>query len=119
MSMAKVIRTLAQIRKHNPDVQRIAAAAEDDESLPAGRVPMPAAARIRLKNGIPKAADVAAFRSMMGMSQTEFAASLGINLGTLRNWEQGRRNPEGPAIALLRLAARHPRLLLESLSLLK
>jgi putative transcriptional regulator len=119
MSMATVTRTPAQIRKHRPDVQRITAAAEDDESLPSGRVPMPAAARIRLKNGNPKAPDIAAFRGMMGMSQAEFAGSLGIKLGTLRNWEQGRRTPEGPAIALLRLAARHPRLLLESLAMLK
>jgi DNA-binding transcriptional regulator YiaG len=117
--MATVTRTLAQIRKHRPNLTLLAAAPEDDESLPPGRIPMPAAARIRLKDGHPKAADLAAFRGMMGLSQPEFAAALGISLGTFRNWEQGRRNPDGPAIALLRLAARHPRLLLESLSLAK
>jgi putative transcriptional regulator len=60
---------------------------------------------------------ITAFRSMMGMSQAEFVASLGINPGTLRNWEQGHRKPDGPASALLRLAARHPRLLMESLAM--
>jgi DNA-binding transcriptional regulator YiaG len=117
--MTTVTRSPAQIRKHRPNALLVAAAPEDDESLPPGRIPMPAAARIRLKDGHPKAADFAAFRGMMGMSQPEFAASLGISLGTLRNWEQGRRNPDGPAVALLRLAARHPRLLLESLAMAK
>jgi hypothetical protein len=36
---------------------------------------------------------------------------MGISVHTLRNWEQGRRRPEGPAIGLLRIAARHPRIL--------
>lgn len=39
----------------------------------------------------------------------------GISVHTVRNWEQGRRTPEGPAIALLRIAARHPRILRENL----
>jgi putative transcriptional regulator len=40
---------------------------------------------------------------------------LGISVHTLRNWEQGRRRPDGPALALLRIAARHPRIILETL----
>lgn len=55
-------------------------------------------------------------RERMKLSQPRFAAMLGISLGTLRNWEQGRRKPEGPARALLRVAAVHPEAVLDALS---
>ena len=61
--------------------------------------------------------DVAALRNFIGLTQAEFAKAIGISVHTLRNWEQGRRKPEGPAIALLRIAARHPRILRENLEL--
>ncbi len=47
-------------------------------------------------------------RSAYDLSQGQFAALLGISVATLRNWEQGRREPEGPARVLLQVAARHP-----------
>lgn len=47
-------------------------------------------------------------RANYQLSQNEFAALLGISVATLRNWEQGRREPEGPARVLLQVAARHP-----------
>jgi putative transcriptional regulator len=47
-------------------------------------------------------------RANYRLSQNEFAALLGISVATLRNWEQGRREPEGPARVLLQVAARHP-----------
>ncbi len=47
-------------------------------------------------------------RANYKLSQNEFAALLGISVKTLRNWEQGRRAPEGPARILLQVAARHP-----------
>jgi putative transcriptional regulator len=56
--------------------------------------------------------DVAALRARFGLSQAKFAALLGISLGTLQNWEQNRRRPEGPAVVLLRVAAAHPDALL-------
>jgi len=59
--------------------------------------------------------DVAALRRFVGLTQAEFARAMGISVHTLRNWEQGRRSPEGPAIALLRIAARHPRVIRENL----
>jgi putative transcriptional regulator len=59
--------------------------------------------------------DVSALRSFVGLTQEQFAAAMGISVHTLRNWEQGRRHPEGPAIALLRIAARHPRIIRENL----
>lgn len=54
-------------------------------------------------------ADVKAIRDKLGVSQTEFALLIGVSVATLRNWEQGRRTPDGPALALLRVAARNPR----------
>ncbi len=60
--------------------------------------------------------DVVALRRFLGMTQQSFAEALGISIHTLRNWEQGRRHPEGPALALLRIAARHPRVLRENLA---
>ena len=59
--------------------------------------------------------DVGALRRRLQMSQAEFARTFGVSVGTVRNWEQGRRRPEGPAIALLRIAARHPRIIRENL----
>ena len=47
-------------------------------------------------------------RRRLGLSQTELAAWFGISPGTLRNWEQGRRVPDGPARVLLRVIERDP-----------
>ena len=59
--------------------------------------------------------DAKAVREKTGLSQSEFARMIGVKVKTLQNWEQGRRQPDGPAKALLRLLARHPRLLLHDL----
>ncbi len=59
--------------------------------------------------------DVAALRRFVGLTQVQLAQAMGISVHTLRNWEQGRRKPEGPAIALLRIAARHPGIIRENL----
>jgi DNA-binding transcriptional regulator YiaG len=78
---------------------------------------IPASVRRRLAQGIFKSGDdVAALRRFVGLTQAQFARAMGISVHTLRNWEQGRRTPEGPAMALLRIAARHPRILHENLS---
>jgi putative transcriptional regulator len=52
--------------------------------------------------------DVRAIRRLTGLSQAKFAELLGIELATLRNWEQGRRQPTGPARALLRAIRNEP-----------
>ncbi len=52
--------------------------------------------------------DVKQIREQYELSQTEFAALLGISVKTLQNWEQGRRNPHGAARVLLQVAAKHP-----------
>ena len=57
--------------------------------------------------------DVRAIREQYGLSQDKFATLMGISVGTLRNWEQGRRRPEGPARVLLRVAAKHPEAVLD------
>ena len=54
------------------------------------------------------APDVKHIRAQYQLSQSEFAALMGISVATLRNWEQGRRAPEGPARVLLQVAAKHP-----------
>ena len=64
--------------------------------------------RQRIMRGELQPGDVAALRRFIGLTQVQFADALGISVHTLRNWEQDRRTPEGPALALLRIAARHP-----------
>lgn len=52
--------------------------------------------------------DVAQLRDSLGLSQTEFAEAFGVSVGTIRNWEQGRRSPRGPARVLLNVIAKEP-----------
>jgi putative transcriptional regulator len=61
------------------------------------------------------AIDVAAIRASTGLSQSAFARSIGVTKGTLLNWEQGRRRPNGPARVLLAMIARKPSLVRELL----
>ena len=56
--------------------------------------------------------DVKAIRDRLHLSQTGFAALLGVSVRTLQDWEQGRRTPRGPAYSLLRVASMHPKALL-------
>jgi len=60
-------------------------------------------------------ADVKSVRGKLKASQAEFALMIGVSVATLRNWEQGRRMPDGPALALLRVAARNPRAVAQAL----
>lgn len=59
--------------------------------------------------------DVVAIRSKTGLSQPAFAQSIGISLGTLKNWEQGCRRPEGPARVLLALSDKRPSIIQDEL----
>lgn len=73
--------------------------------------------RERLMQGrFESGSDLIALRNFVGLTQLNFALALGISVHTLRNWEQGRRKPEGPALALLRIAARHPSIIRENLA---
>jgi putative transcriptional regulator len=60
--------------------------------------------------------DIRAIRAKLNKSQSEFALMIGVSVATLQNWEQGRRFPEGPARALLRVAAEKPRAVAEALA---
>jgi putative transcriptional regulator len=59
--------------------------------------------------------DVQQLRKRMRLSQDEFAARFGFAPASVRNWEQGRRRPEGPARVLLAVIARHPEVVEEVL----
>jgi putative transcriptional regulator len=61
------------------------------------------------------AIDVAAIRNKTGLSQAAFARRIGVPVGTIRNWDQGRRSPQGPARILLALLDRNPRIVEETL----
>jgi putative transcriptional regulator len=63
-----------------------------------------------------QAEDVRAIRTKLAKSQEEFALMIGVSVATLQNWEQGRRRPEGPARALLRVAAKNPQAIVEALA---
>lgn len=54
-------------------------------------------------------------RKATGLSQVDFAKTISVAVGTLRNWEQGRREPEGPARALLRAIHNDPEHVLAAL----
>jgi putative transcriptional regulator len=58
-----------------------------------------------------KLTEAAEARASIGMSQEEFAELLGVSARTLQDWEQGRREPTGAARMLLKVAAKHPRVL--------
>jgi len=58
--------------------------------------------------------NVPQLRSRFELTQNKFAKLLGISVSTLRNWEQGRRKPQGPARVLLQIADLHPEAVLET-----
>jgi len=62
-----------------------------------------------------KPPEIRMVRERLHASQDEFALLIGVSPRTLQNWEQGRRRPEGPAKALLRIAARNPKAVLDAL----
>ena len=63
---------------------------------------------------VKRGTEVARVRRTLGLSQSKFAALLGISANTLKNWEQGRRRPTGAARVLLNIAARYPKVILEA-----
>ncbi len=59
--------------------------------------------------------DVAAARKKLGLTQEGFATVFGVSVGTVRNWEQKRRRPEGPAKVLLAMIDKDPEAVLRTL----
>jgi putative transcriptional regulator len=86
--------------------QLLASVTEGAEILSGRRKPT----RVRVFS----APDVRAVRDGYGLSQSRFAALMGISIATLRNWEQGRRRPEGSARVLLEVVAKHPDAVLDA-----
>ena len=62
-----------------------------------------------------KPPEIRMVRERLDVSQGEFAVMIGVSARTLQNWEQGRRQPEGPAKALLTIASRNPAAVLDAL----
>lgn len=60
--------------------------------------------------------DIKSIRKKLAKSQSEFALMIGVSVSTLQNWEQGRRQPEGPARALLKVASENPDAVARALS---
>jgi putative transcriptional regulator len=69
-----------------------------------------------LRVHFPPGGDVAAIRKRTGLSQAAFARQIGVSVATLRNWEQGRRRPDGPARVLLALLDKDPAIVARTLS---
>lgn len=63
---------------------------------------------------MPTAGDVAKIRKRLGLSQSAFATFMGVSVATLRNWEQGRREPHGSAKSLLLIADKSPEAFLKA-----
>ena len=61
------------------------------------------------------AKEIRGIRAKLSLSQSEFAALIGVPIRTVQEWDQGRRSPQGPARALLRVAAKRPDAILEAL----
>jgi putative transcriptional regulator len=59
--------------------------------------------------------NVKTLREKTGLTQGDFSRMIGVSVRTLQNWEQGRREPEGPAKALLRVVERDPQAVLSAL----
>jgi putative transcriptional regulator len=62
-----------------------------------------------------QADDVKAIRYKLNQSQADFALMIGVSLATLQGWEEGRHHPDGPAQALLRVAAKNPKIVAKAL----
>lgn len=59
----------------------------------------------------PRQLTVIAVRKELGKTQREFSALLGVPVGTIRDWEQGRKEPDSAAITLIKVAQKHPKIL--------
>lgn len=58
-------------------------------------------------------APVKEIRQLLQLSQAAFAGLMGVSVRTIQDWEQGRREPSGPAKSLLRIAEQHPEVFME------
>jgi putative transcriptional regulator len=61
------------------------------------------------------AVDIRKLRKSVKVSQSQFARMIGVSVDTVQNWEQGRRTPRGPAMALLRVFEENPKVVVNAL----
>lgn len=90
------------------DFQKLVTSIEQAGAIRSGS--KQASRRTTIKDPDPKE-----IRESLGLSQSDFALLIGVSVRTIQNWEQHRREPEGAAKALLRVAARNPDAVLEAL----
>jgi putative transcriptional regulator len=88
--------------------------AQTDDDIARNVADDPDAAPI-LTDGETAAAIARSVRKRLGLSQAEFAARFHVPVGTLRDWEQNRRQPDAPALAYLRVIAREPEMVAKAL----
>src|SRR5262245_55990305 len=102
--MKRNVESKTRVRAKGASVGKEVIASLKEAIAWAGGEPM----RVRVTNvKVPKT-DVRAVRRKLRLSQSQFAAKFGFQPATLRNWEQGRTQPDGPARVLLAVIARHP-----------
>lgn len=87
--------------------------AELEESIEALRAFNRGENNLRTRTVVRATPPVATIRKQLNISQHAFAGLLGVSVRTIQEWEQGRREPSGPAQALLRIADRHPEAFLD------
>jgi putative transcriptional regulator len=90
--------------------EAIAAGLRDALAYSQGDKPKGRMRRVRVPD-----VDVGMMRGKLGLSQEDFAAAFGVSVATVRNWEQGRRQPHGPARVLLAVIDKAPGTVLEAL----
>ena len=93
--------------RHTTAGQRLIASAKEALAFAKGEPP-PGVRVTRVEIHRTPVMDVRRMRRKMGLSQTEFAKRFGFTPATIRNWEQGRTSPDGPARVLLAVIAHHP-----------
>jgi len=101
--------TMAGKQKHSRLGKELVAGMKEAVAYARGEIELPTHV------GKVSTADIAAIRKRLGLSQARFALYFGISPATLRDWEQGRRHPEGSAKVLLRVINKEPEAVLRAL----
>ena len=99
--------TSAMVQQALRDTNWAAIDAQTDEDIARNVADDPDAASI-LSEAETASAIARAVRKRLGISQAEFSARYHVPIGTLRDWEQNRKQPDAPALAYLRVIAREP-----------
>jgi putative transcriptional regulator len=113
MAIVKVTPELVATAIGGTDWQAVDA--QTDDNIARNIADDPDAAPI-LTDGETAAAIARTVRKRLGLSQAEFAARFHVPVGTLRDWEQNRRQPDAPALAYLRVIAREPEMVARALA---